>query len=68
MNARCPHSGGPLNEGIVNTHDQIVCPWHRFAFDLDTGNSESGGYFVETYETKIENRGLWVKLKKGFFT
>ncbi|MEZ4825891.1 MAG: Rieske (2Fe-2S) protein [Bacteroidia bacterium] len=67
LNARCPHSGGPLSGGVVNENDQIVCPWHRFAFDLNTGNSDSGGYFVETYETKVENRSLWVKLKKKWF-
>ncbi|MDX2248592.1 MAG: Rieske (2Fe-2S) protein [Bacteroidia bacterium] len=67
LSTRCPHSGGPLAEGRINEHNQIVCPWHRFAFDLETGNSDSGGYFVETYEIKIENRGLWVKLKKRGF-
>ena len=67
LDAKCPHAGGPLDGGFVNEKDQIVCPWHRFAFELETGQSESGGYFVNTWEIKHENHGLWVKIPKKKF-
>ncbi len=33
---RCPHALGPLAEG-KRRGDVIVCPWHFFPFDLNTG-------------------------------
>lgn len=34
----CPHKGGPLGSGEVRS-GTIVCPWHRFRYDLATGCS-----------------------------
>ena len=34
--AACPHNGGPLAKGIVRD-GSIVCPWHWYRFDLQTG-------------------------------
>lgn len=35
--ADCPHAGGPLEEGAI-CHGRIICPWHKAAFDVATGN------------------------------
>ncbi len=35
----CPHEGGPLGEGSIED-GRVVCPWHEYAFDLQTGVSE----------------------------
>ena len=34
--AVCPHEDGPLAEGWIEG-DAVVCPWHGFDFDLNTG-------------------------------
>ena len=34
--AQCPHRGGPLADGLVGGHS-VICPMHRFVFDLRTG-------------------------------
>jgi nitrite reductase/ring-hydroxylating ferredoxin subunit len=35
--ARCPHNRGPLVEGWILDERTLVCPWHRFRYDLRTG-------------------------------
>jgi nitrite reductase (NADH) small subunit len=32
----CPHAGGNLAAGMVSSKS-VVCPWHLWEFDLDTG-------------------------------
>lgn len=62
LNAVCPHRGGPLDEGDIND-EEIVCPWHGFAFNLKTGGClNSPGYSTKTYEVKIEGDKIKVKM------
>ena len=35
----CPHGGGRLGDGVVDG-DQVVCPLHRWRFDLNTGKTK----------------------------
>lgn len=35
--AVCPHNRGPLEQGWVREGTTLVCPWHWYRFDLDTG-------------------------------
>lgn len=36
----CPHKGGFLSEGVVSVkRNELICPWHRFRFHLDSGAS-----------------------------
>lgn len=36
----CPHQGGPLSEGSCKD-GKVVCPWHRWSFDVKTGACET---------------------------
>lgn len=36
VQARCPHRGGPLADGLTGA-GRVLCPLHGFAFELDTG-------------------------------
>ncbi|GAB4421237.1 MAG: hypothetical protein OHK0039_35770 [Bacteroidia bacterium] len=64
VGARCPHAGGPLAAGFVNDRCQVVCPWHRFGFDLHTGESASGGYFIPTYPLRNEDGRCWIGMPR----
>jgi len=63
VDARCPHAGGHLCDGFVEG-DLIICPLHRYGFNLSTGKNvdpyESG---IGAYKTKIEGEKLLVGFK-----
>lgn len=68
---RCPHQGGPLCEGSlvgVLESDQpgdyryedpasiVICPWHRWEFDVRTGRSwcDPDHHRVRSYQVAVE--------------
>ncbi len=61
---RCPHFSGPLAQGRISTaRGEIICPWHRFRFDLTTGQSVTNPAMMATL-LPVEVRGdnVWVDL------
>lgn len=54
---RCPHSGGPLADGIVSGSG-VVCPLHAWKVDLECGSvvrpAETTAC-VRTFPTKVED-------------
>ena len=66
----CPHQGARLSDGRVERiwtagddrhHEMlerfaVVCPWHNFEFDLDTGRSpyEPDRLRIATYRAELE--------------
>jgi nitrite reductase (NADH) small subunit len=59
---RCPHRGGPLAQGDL-IGDEIVCPWHLWGFNLETGlcpgNPEIS---VTMHEVKVDGERILVRL------
>src|ERR1043165_1073784 len=52
---RCPHNGASLSRGFCTDKNEIVCPLHRYSFDLDTGRTTSGGaYALTKYPIEIK--------------
>lgn len=63
MDARCPHEGGPLDQGDIEELGNrvlIMCPWHSFEFDVSTGVSASTGLKQTTYATRVVDNCLYV--------
>ena len=55
MDNVCLHRGGPLGQGIIEGN-KIVCPWHGWQFDPQTGEaSHNPKAKVAVYPTKVEN-------------
>jgi 3-phenylpropionate/trans-cinnamate dioxygenase ferredoxin subunit len=38
LDARCPHRGGPLEEGEL-CQRTIACPWHHYRYDVGTAEN-----------------------------
>jgi 3-phenylpropionate/trans-cinnamate dioxygenase ferredoxin subunit len=63
---KCPHAGGTLAEGHIDAMGNIVCPLHRYKFDLKTGRNISGeGYFLKTFPVEVRHDGVFVRLDKS---
>lgn len=54
--AVCPHNQGPLEQGWVRDGRTVVCPWHWYRFDLDTGECDTTPqYRLATYPVVLRD-------------
>jgi nitrite reductase/ring-hydroxylating ferredoxin subunit len=61
---RCPHNGASLSKGLCTQKNEIVCPLHRYSFDLSSGKATSGGaYALKTYPIDIQPSGVFIGIK-----
>lgn len=62
-----PHRAGPMSQGTVSTgRMELICPWHRFRFDLRTGASLTNPELVnETYPVAVENGDVFVGIRRN---
>ena len=59
----CPHRGEELHKGMVNYLGELICPWHNYRFDLDTGaESASRCHDLKLYQTKISEEGVFINI------
>ena len=64
--AKCPHAGGQLSEGFLDQKEALVCPIHRYRFDLKTGRDLTGeGYYLKIYPVKQDETGIFVGIPEG---
>jgi nitrite reductase/ring-hydroxylating ferredoxin subunit len=62
----CPHAGGILSGGWCK-EGKIICPIHRYEYDLITGRGAEGqGDYVDIYATELREDGLYVGFKQSW--
>ena len=62
--SKCPHASGRMASGYINPLGQVVCPLHRYAFDMKNGRNTSGeGYFLKTYPVETRPEGIFICFK-----
>ena len=60
---KCPHNGASLSKGFCSKNE-IICPLHRYSFDLDTGRAKTGGGFaLKKYPIEIKSNGVYIGIK-----
>jgi len=58
----CVHRGGPLGQGVLDGR-LVLCPWHAWAYDVTTGQSDANPDLrVARYEAKVEDGQVLVKV------
>ncbi len=63
---KCPHAGGVMADGHLDALGNIVCPLHRYKFNLENGRNVSGeGYFLKTFQVEIRKEGVFVGFEEN---
>ncbi|MES2826818.1 MAG: Rieske (2Fe-2S) protein [Bacteroidota bacterium] len=63
----CPHAGGILSGGWCK-NGQLICPIHRWEYDLKTGRGAAGqGDYIEIYPLEKRKGLLYVGMKESLW-
>ena len=62
---KCPHAGGVMAEGFIDSLGNAVCPLHRYKFNLKTGRNSTGEEYLKTYFIKLNEEGLFVGFEEN---
>jgi nitrite reductase/ring-hydroxylating ferredoxin subunit len=57
-NNRCPHEGYPLLEGTTDGGCVLTCNWHNWKFDLESGETLTGGDQLRQYPVRVNADGM----------
>lgn len=55
----CPHEGHPLSMGLVRD-GRLVCPWHNWTFELETGACTFGGESARRLASEVHDGEVFV--------
>ncbi len=60
----CPHRQGPLGQGWLDG-GAVICPWHSWAFDLQTGvASPPERAVVQVFALRVEADQVLIEIKE----
>jgi nitrite reductase/ring-hydroxylating ferredoxin subunit len=73
LSSTCPHAGAELSGGWCKD-GKLICPIHRYAYDISTGRGDPGqNDYLKVYPIEIRGEDVFVgitsfleKLKKAF--
>jgi 3-phenylpropionate/trans-cinnamate dioxygenase ferredoxin subunit len=64
--AKCPHASGIIANGFIDADDNVICPIHRYKFNLQNGRNISGeGYHLKTYPVRVSNEGVFIGIEES---
>jgi nitrite reductase/ring-hydroxylating ferredoxin subunit len=64
--AYCPHAGAGLSGGWCKD-GKLICPFHRYEYDLKTGRGATGqGDYIDIYPSELRSDGIYVGLPESF--
>jgi len=58
---KCPHAGGILADGCIDALGNVVCPLHRYKYNIKNGYNVSGeGYYMTVYPLESREDGIYI--------
>ena len=66
---KCPHAGGFLADGYIDAIGNVVCPLHRYKYNIENGRNTSGeGYYLKHWNVEEREDGVYVEMEeRGLF-
>ena len=65
---KCPHAGARLGLGKCSEDGKVICPIHRYQYDLKTGRGlPQQGDYVNTYPIETRVDGVYIGLEKKWW-
>ena len=63
---KCPHASGILADGFIDATGNIVCPLHRYKFNLTNGRNVSGeGYYLKVFGVEQRAEGIFIGFEES---
>ena len=63
---KCPHAGGYLADGYIDSLGNIVCPLHRYKYSMQNGRNVSGeGYSLKHWKVEVNEDGVFVEMESS---
>jgi 3-phenylpropionate/trans-cinnamate dioxygenase ferredoxin subunit len=63
---KCPHAGGILADGYIDALGNIVCPLHRYKYNIQNGRNVSGeGYYLNHWPVELRESGVFVGMEES---
>ena len=63
---KCPHAGGLMADGHIDALGNVVCPLHRYKYNIANGRNVSGeGYYLKHWPVELRNEGVFVGVEES---
>lgn len=63
---KCPHAGGIMADGYIDVLGNVVCPLHRYKYNMENGRNVSGeGYYLKHWPVEIREEGVFVGIEES---
>jgi nitrite reductase/ring-hydroxylating ferredoxin subunit len=65
--SKCPHAGADISQGWCE-NGYLVCPFHRYQYNLETGRGIAGqGDYIQKYPVKENENQLLICFKENWW-
>ncbi len=63
---KCPHAGGIMADGYIDALGNVVCPLHRYKYNMENGRNVSGeGYYLKHWPVELREEGVFVGMEES---
>jgi 3-phenylpropionate/trans-cinnamate dioxygenase ferredoxin subunit len=63
---KCPHASGIMADGFIDALGNVVCPSHRYKYDMRNGRNVSGeGYYLKNWPVELRSDGVFIGMEES---
>ncbi|WP_161888601.1 Rieske (2Fe-2S) protein [Pontibacter russatus] len=61
----CPHMGRSLSHGTTNCLNEVICPWHSYAYSLGSGRERDyRTRDAPIYPVEVRSDGVYIGIRQ----